>query len=363
MADSSAKSLGVFSPSVLRRLLVIFVPAALLTGAVVFALYYQDVAKEHTLYQQAGDHLVNLQAEIINRELKTVEADVLYLASKEVLEDYLLAPDKRKRLEAQYARFCQQRAVYDQIRYLEKDGWERIRINHRENGPPQIVAEKGLQNKADRYYFQKTMDLKRGQVFVSPFDLNKETKDLARGPEIEKPLKPCIRFATPVFDEKENKRGIVVLNYLGAVLLRRLAEVSVTFPGSAFLLNHEGYFLRGPTPEDEWGFMLDHERSFASYYPQEWQGLAGLERGQFQAARGLFTVRSLSLRPQFAEHRSDATSTFDPRDPDDGEAGLIIVSYVPAAELNRRAAQLLHTLLLLAGVVLLVIFVLAWYLA
>ena len=66
-----------------------------------------------------------------------------------------------------------------------------------------------LQNKEGRYYFKDTIQPEKGEVFVSPFDLNIE-----RG-EIERLLKPMNRFGTPVFDITGRKRGIVLLNYFG----------------------------------------------------------------------------------------------------------------------------------------------------
>jgi len=356
MADSASSSLDIFSPPVLRRLLAIFLPAALLTGGVVYALYYQDLAKDHTLYEQSGKHLVELQAQIINEELRSVESDVLYLSDQGVLRSFLSRKRSKRELEDEYVLFCQRRGVYDQIRYLDKEGQEIIRINYN-SGQPAIVPKEDLQPKADRYYFQATMRLKRWQVFVSPFDLNVEHE------KIEKPLKPCIRFATPVFDQEGEKQGILVLNYLGAVLIRKLVDVSVTFQGVASLLNHDGFYLHGPTPEDEWGFMLNHQRSFAPDHPLEWQRLEQRESGQFETERGLFTFQALSLRAQLPEHRSPFSPTLAHRDPDAGEAGLKIVSQISPAVLDGSATRLLRTLLSMAGFVLLVILILAWYLA
>src|SRR5205085_875061 len=99
---------------------------------------------------------------------------------------------------------------------------------------------------------------------MSPFDLNVEHE------KIERPLKPAIRFATPVFDRRGVKRGVLVLNYFGAALLRKLAVVAVNVPGATFLLNRDGFFLRGPSPDDEWGFMFANGRTFAKDFPGEW---------------------------------------------------------------------------------------------
>jgi signal transduction histidine kinase len=351
MPPSPPNAPGPFALAVLRRALLIFLPAALVTGGVVLALYYQDRANERILYEQAGAHLVDLHADIIARELRAVESDLLYLANQKPLADFLSnGRTSKAELEDEYVLFCRQKAVYDQIRYLDDTGQERIRVNY-DNGKPAAVAEKELQPKGDRYYFTQTMDLERGEVFVSPFDLNMEHG------EIEQPLKPVIRFATPVFDRDGAKCGIVILNYLGAALIGKLSQVSVSFPGQAQLLNADGYFLMGATPSDEWGFMFGNKRTFATYHADEWRRIAEVERGQFHSAQGLFTFRALAPGAKRKQAAPAGTT-----DPDAADAGLIVVSHVPPDVLTERTTLLVHRLLLLYGVVLLLLLGLAWYL-
>jgi signal transduction histidine kinase len=359
MLDSTASPPGPFSPSVLLRFLAIFLPASLLPGCVVLALYYHDRSNEETLYEQASTYLVDLHADIITRELKSVESDLLYLVNQAILRDYLSRVGAGKQeLQDEYVLFCRQKALYDQIRYLDASGHEKIRINDN-NGHPAVVAEAELQSKASRYYFAQTMLLDRGEVFVSPFDLNVEHD------EIERPLKPVIRFATPVFDKGGAKRGVLVLNYLGAVLIRKLAEVSVNFPGRALLLNPAGYYLRGPRPEDEWGFMLGKDHSFASDYTEEWQALAGSEHGRLHTRHGLFAFRKLTPRvPVPAQPRAPtALPPANYPDPDAGDAGLEVVAQISPDVLLGRANQLHQRVLLLYAVAVLLVLVLAWYLA
>jgi signal transduction histidine kinase len=361
MPPSHSAAPGPFASAVLRRALLIFLPAALVTGGVVLALVYQDRANERILYEQAGAHLVDLHADIITRELKAVQSDLLYLAKQKPLADFLSnGRTSKAELEDEYILFCGQKAVYDQIRYLDATGQERIRVNY-DNGKPAAVADKELQPKGDRYYFTQTMHLERGEVFVSPFDLNVEHG------EIEQPMKPVIRFATPVFDRDGAKRGIVILNYLGAALITRLAQVSVSFPGKAQLLNADGYFLMGATPSDEWGFMFGNKRTFATYHPEAWEHIAGNERGQFDTAQGLFTFRALA--PGARKPLAPSPPAPLPRnggeggvDPDAADARLIVVSHVSPDVLTQRTTLLLHRLLLLYGVALLLLLGLAWYL-
>jgi signal transduction histidine kinase len=349
---------GIFASLLLPRFWALFFPPMLLTGGFLWALYAQDQDNERRLHEQAGAHLVSLHADIIARELKTAESDLLYLANEATLRRYLSgAAGGKQELQDEYLLFCGRRAVYDQIRYLDADGHEKIRINYND-GRPAAVGANELQNKADRYYFWRTLRLDASQVFVSPFDLNIEHG------RIERPLKPTVRFATPVRDN-QRVRGILVLNYLGAGLLGKLAAVSVTFPGSVLLLNRDGHFLRGPTADDEWGFNLGHDRTFARYHPDAWPRIADAPRGQFQTADGLFTFRTLTPRVEAPLFPSPApvAPVPDRADPDAGDPRLTVVSFIPAEVLDLRPTQLLRRLVLLGGAALVVVFGLAWYLA
>src|SRR6516225_9714534 len=88
---------GLFAPAVPRRALLIFLPAALITGGVVWALYWLDRGNEYALHEQAGAHLVELHASIITRELESVKSDLLYLANKRDLRDFVGGPGAEKR--------------------------------------------------------------------------------------------------------------------------------------------------------------------------------------------------------------------------------------------------------------------------
>lgn len=348
---------GMFSWSVLLRGAMIFVPAALLTAGIVLVVYSHDMAMEHALHEQAGTHLVDLQREIIRRELKSVHSDLVYLANQAKLIDFLSGgPTSKEQIEADYADFSEYRDVYDQIRYLDASGQERVRVNLL-RGKAVIVPREGLQSKANRYYFLASMRLKRGGVFISPLDLNIEHD------KIERPLKPVIRFATPVFDKRGAKRGILVLNYLGAGLIQKLAEVSGTFPGTSLLLNADGHYLRGPTTEAEWGFMLGHQRTFAADYPEEWRMYVKVRIGQFRTNEGLFTFRTISPEDPFLGRPTATAPESAAIDPDAADPSLVVMSHIPATLPTSPSALLLRRLLLLAGVALLLLFALAWYLA
>lgn len=181
-------------------------------------------------------------------------------------------------LATEYLGLARQKRLYDQIRFIGLDGREEVRVNFNEDDL-EIVAEQNLQDKHDRYYFEETLWLSPGQIYVSPLDLNIEQATL------DQPPKPVIRFAAPVADDQGLIRGMVVLNYLGQRLRDKLSALEGQ-AGKIWLLNAEGYWLMGPTPEDEWGFMFPErsQRRLARLAPRLWQQMQAEQSGVHQSA-------------------------------------------------------------------------------
>ncbi|WP_025865563.1 sensor histidine kinase [Prolixibacter bellariivorans] len=174
---------------------------------------------------------------------------------------------------------------YDQVRYLDIHGKEIFRVN-RNNGEVTVIPRKNLQDKSDRYYFKDAIKLKKGYIYISPFDLNVENQ------KIEKPFRPVVRICIPVYNEANEKVGVDVLNYDGSLLLKDLNEQSSIGIGENYLINHDGYFLMAPDTSMEWGFLFKEKKDLTikKLFPNEYQRILQTEDGQFRSRRGLFTV-------------------------------------------------------------------------
>lgn len=251
-------------------------------------------------YSQSGNHLkrlrleeqinLELQVKLIAEKFETIISDLLFLSQLNELESILNSKSAHAKhlLEKEYLNFAKHKRAYDQVRYLDKSGTEIVRINYN-HGSPAIMPAAELQDKGGRYYFQETVALGAGGIYVSPFDLNIEEG------AIEKPLKPMIRFAMPVFDSAGVNRGIVILNYLGASLIDLIRESGKMSPGNIMLVNSDGYWLCSPMHDDEWGFMLPgkDEITFSSRFPQAWEQIVETDDDQFLSKNGLFTFKTI----------------------------------------------------------------------
>jgi PAS domain S-box-containing protein len=232
------------------------------------------------LLQKEQERVVKLAAGILQQEMDSVLSDLRYLSQHNELRNYLARSDRAHRLDLakEYLGLVTQKRSYDQIRYIDLDGMEQVRVNFND-GRPEIVADEALQDKGHRYYFEEALWLSPGQIYVSPFDLNMEQG------EVGSPPRPAIRFVLPVADEQGLVRGMVVLNYLGRRLLDKLVDLQGE-TGKVWLLNPQGYWLLGPRPEDEWSFMFPQQpqRNLAELSPELWQQLQAETSGVHQSA-------------------------------------------------------------------------------
>lgn len=232
---------------------------------------------------------VGLGAGVLSRTLESVARDLHFLAHHSALRAAVDSPTAGhlQHLAEDLATFSSSKTVYDQMRWIDETGQERVRVDYAKDRPVVVAADK-LQDKGNRYYFIDTMKLRPGEVLISPLDLNIEQD------KIEVPYKPTVRVATPIVDSRGNKRGIVIINFVGRVMLEALAGTPSTTQGQVMLANGEGYWLKSPNPGEEWGFMFNRtDLSMKARFPEPWARIRATESGQELLADGLWTWQAV----------------------------------------------------------------------
>lgn len=179
-------------------------------------------------------------------------SDIRFLSHSLWLEEFLALKQAgetgesiekiREKLEQQFVNLSQSRKIYYQVRYLDETGQEIVRVD-RDEGGMELVQKEKLQNKASRYYFTDAMVLGRGEIFVSPLDLNRE-----RG-QVEVPHKPVIRYATKVYYPNNKPAGIIITNVDAKGFLQPLTH--------SILADAKGYYLMHPEEHKRWGSKRD----------------------------------------------------------------------------------------------------------
>ncbi len=284
----------IFKSDILRVTLYIFIPGSLLMGSVIFIVNYTNAQKDLQSVKDIENSIINAKTSELSSETEYIISDLMILSHNSDIEQVWDEnnTNAKESLTKNFFNVSRYKKKYAQIRLLDKTGQEIIRVNNKD-GKAQVVKNENLQNKSSRYYFRDAFKLNKEEIFISPFDLNKE-----KG-KIEHPFNPMLRIGTPVFDKNNEKQGIILINFFGKNILKNLenTEELTGNKNNVSLLNSDGYWLKGEHAEDEWGFMFDDkkDRTFANRYPDIWSIISEKEDGQIINKNGIFTFRHIYI--------------------------------------------------------------------
>ena len=330
-----------FSGSVIRRGLLIVVPAFLALSVTMAVIVHQDSAAETAVHTIRSSQAVRSLADNVRDRIKLVGSDLILLANQAKLRSYLKDGVGLPGLREDYLQFSRAKRFYQQVRLIDELGDEQIRIDF-DGVDFEKIPETELQKKAHRPYFRQTMNLDYGQIFVSRFDLNVEYR------QIQEPRVAVIRLATPVVDESGRKRGILILNVLAQALLGHDISTSASTAAGPpaeeiFFVDPKGRILESYSSESPWGYYFSSDARFASSHPKAWNWIAGREQGETTIGDDLYSFVGLRLM-----------GVGDPG------SRLKIVAYVPKEVLHAGSTVLRKSLILALSFSLLALLVVGW---
>ncbi len=276
----------VYQRTFLRRLL----PVLLLFGCVAYLIYSVALQSEKRLVEKHERKQLELAHSVISRELQTVYSDLEALLAQASISSCVAPSGGDAKAEAAKAirAIPDVAANYDQVQVLDSTGMEVVCVTFKD-GSGAAVPDSDLRNMAHHYTFANTYELSNDQLFISAFDLKVEN-----GAVVE-PWEPVLRFGRLLHDESGNKSGVLVLRYRGRPMLWKLFRLYEQTGNQCMLLDRDGYWLKGPSPEDEWGFMLKgrDKVNYENRFPEEWPTVRRFVSGQFYTEAGLVTFLSV----------------------------------------------------------------------
>lgn len=274
---------------ILYTFLKLFIPVAAIVMIGAIVIFRIECNSELAKIHLAEETAIMMGSSSIERIVQAITRDLSFLVNQKAISEIASGKEEHfnEHIQHDWSAFAKTKGIYDQIRWMNNSGKEEIRVNYN-RGNPAIVPYEKLQNKGGRYYFKDAIKLDKGEFFISPLDLNIE-----KG-KIEQPLKPMIRIGTPIFDDNSQKKGVLLLNYLGENMLSEYVRQMGATGSRAWLLNRDGYWLKGASDEMEWGFMYkNHDATIALQYPNSWRKIISSKKGQFVDEHGLWTFNAV----------------------------------------------------------------------
>ncbi len=324
------------SRSVILTFLVLFIPSIIVTG-IGTAIYGKAEIKQQVdrrVLREASN--VDIGSLAIREVLHSIAADITYLSNLPKFKAMLdtPTPENLNALSHTLSNFMDTYGIYDQVRWIDFSGMERLRLNFdRQKGRSWVVPESELTDKSNRYYFLNAITLAPRSIYLSAFDLNVEHN------AIEIPIKPTLRLATPALDNEGQRKGVIVINYLGDNLLSSFTASSQQMHTDLMLLNGDGFWLRSPDPSQEWGFMYNRpDQRFGVSHPEAWNQIQSVNSGQIMLEDGLWTWRRIFPIDEIKESGRFQGITRVTPDPDHKDNIVwSIVSHIPEPEISRIA--------------------------
>ena len=133
-------------------------------------LFYSKRLAEIDRIELIRSHEINLESQKLSSMLDVLPKDLRFIVS---LADHGSFNTEQHtyddHLTAVLMNTYEAREYYDQVRYIDRDGMEQIRIQ-RVNGQPFLVKNENRQNKSNRPYFAKSIELSASSIYISPID-------------------------------------------------------------------------------------------------------------------------------------------------------------------------------------------------
>ncbi len=240
-----------------------------------------------------------------------------------------------KRLNQIFTAESRNKKFYRKLRYLNENGDEMVRVDY-DDGQVTIFSETDkLQNRKNEEFFTKTKELKKGEVYISIMELDREDG------KILLPHVPVIRFSTPIYDPVGKFRGVVVLGVYADTILDRL----ITDKGGVYLADRNNYYLHHPDPTKTFGFDLDTNNKVDDDFKQTFQTL------QTQISSDANAISYSELDSSNGQVVAMHEVLFDPRDP---SRRWLLIKTLPQDEVLATVNQLGYIILGIGFVIALV---------
>ena len=281
-----------FNRSVLRNFLLISTVMTLIV--ILFAVPAINRFESYMTqaWEQRHVRALSLLRGQLDDTLKVLLADVLLYASLPSVQAYAEQPTTENSvlLSQTLLTISRHSPQYAQLRYIDNRGDEKVRVDRVGNTSVGVLANE-LQNKAHRYYFRNASELDRGQIYLSPIDLNMEQG------VIEEPWNPMVRVATPVVNSAGEKRGVFIINYHAQHMLDHLMSDAIREVGlETEMLNSLGYWLHAENRQNMFGFMFGRpELTLAKRMPALWERMSSQKQGMLMGTDRLYVFDSLGV--------------------------------------------------------------------
>jgi len=218
------------------------------------------------LYQQSKQQNIKIKADaldVIDQRLNTTYSEInnfpsgvadnlLFLSKLSEFQKINTNSTEINNIKKDFLEFLAQSEAYYQVSYVDSD--KDVLLLAEFDGETRKIIDDSIKEEKDGNDFDLLKNLKNGEVYIFPLDLENKI--------------PILKYATPIFDQKTNDlKGIILVKVYADYFLdniRRLQrEGEITY-----LIKSDGFYLANPDKNKEFGYLFEkEENNFFVDYP------------------------------------------------------------------------------------------------
>ncbi len=242
------------------KLLIAFVGLSVLPVLCVslYGIYVNLRTTENIAFENLTHDVTTIRGRASNF-LANVEGDLRLLLNSTGVEGYVRTAGHRgnrdrntrlRQLSAELLAFSKTKGIYYQIRVIDDDREEAVRIESDDilDSVPHfsVVPPDQLRRGGQAYYSLLTENLRRGEIVFSPVEL------IYRGAQ----RIPALSFATPLFGPTK-RAGLLIANVFAGNLFKELeAQRNLGMKETVVLVSSDGHYLYDSGERGDWNRLI-----------------------------------------------------------------------------------------------------------
>ncbi|MCX7704753.1 MAG: sensor domain-containing diguanylate cyclase [bacterium] len=357
MKFSKLEEEGIKTSDLIKRAFLIFFSIVIILTGLTAILFISSARNELSIIENQELKNISTISKLVIRSFDSTISDILFLS--EITNNYISKNGDQKELVESISSFLRNKDYYRKILLIDKNGYTFLEIKTENQKLIHSFDQK--QKLVSNLDFKKTVGLSYGHVYVSDFQIEKGIIILVLG--------------TPIFDQHKNKRAVLLVHFdcrpifdIFRTTFESQTEGKFSRIANYFIVNKDGYWIKGPKPEDEFGFLYPSrsDKRLANVFPEAWEKITKDQTGQIFTANGLFTFTSFYPIARAEKISQQSVSEFDSIAP-----GTLrsfdyvwkIISFVPRNLCTIQSTTRLKEFILYDFVLLLFFVVISWIIA
>ncbi|HSI47678.1 MAG TPA: response regulator [Ideonella sp.] len=223
---------------VLKHFARLMLPFGALTCVLAGAALWRglDYEEDRALFAEQSAALRGATA--LTESLAPVFRHVRSLTQEAPVRRTLAHPDDTQPMVEAFRSLLQRNASYQQVRWLDTSGRERVRMQLVDGQPQRVEGAAELQDKSERYFVREARVMRPGAIYLSQVDAYQEHG------KVLLPLQLVLRVCIGVADDAGKPLGLLIINLDANAIFATLDRSSTIGNRQLLLLDDQGRWQR-----------------------------------------------------------------------------------------------------------------------